>query len=326
MVLLGKRRIAVIGAGFIGKSVIRNLLLKGNDVVVLDRHICPDEFSGRVSWVTGNFHDKNSLDSVLIGATVAYHLVASTVPGDEHMDVAVELNENVVGTLFFINACLAAGIKRIVFASSASVYGMQRHLPIKESATTNPISTHGIHKLTVEKFLLFASHLHGIEIRILRIANPYGPEQSLWGRQGFIAIAIGNICRNLPVALRDNGRAIRDFIFIDDLAEALALGGLLDNLPTVINVGTGIGCSLREVVDAIGQLLGRPVETISSDARPVDIPASVLNIGLASSKMGFSPMIGLSSGLRITLVSHGLEVRKEFFNKSKAASDGENAQ
>ena len=307
MTLISNQRVAVIGAGFLGKSLIRALLSKGSDVIVLDRHICPDEFSQNVTWMRGNFHDRNLLDQALAGCSVAYHLVSSTVPGDQHVDVAMELNENVVGTVHFVNACLAAGVKRIVFASSASVYGMQDRLPVNEGAPTNPISAHGIHKLTVEKFLLLARHVHGIEVRIIRIANPYGPEQNLWGRQGFIAIAIGDICRNKPVALRDVGRSIRDFIFVDDLARALALSGLLDGLPPIINIGTGIGYSLREVLDTIEQLIGRQVPTISTESRVVDIPASVMDIGLARSAMSFVPIVGLRDGLSITLRSHGLQ-------------------
>jgi UDP-glucose 4-epimerase len=300
-----KQRVAVVGAGFIGKSLIRKLLAKGVEVSVLDRNICPDEFSATVKWISGNCHDGDSLDQALQGVSVAYHLISSTVPGDQHVDVAMELNENVVGTFHFLNACLRCGVKRIVFASSASVYGIQSDLPIKESATTNPISAHGIHKLTVEKFLLLGRHLHGIEVQLLRIGNPYGPEQSLMGRQGFIAIAIGDICRGVPVAMRGEGKAIRDFIFIDDLAEAMALAGFLDNLPPVINIGTGIGSSLREVLDMMEQIIGRSVETISSDSRVVDIPASVMDIGLAKSRMNFMPVIGLRSGVSMTLRAHG---------------------
>lgn len=309
MELKNKQHIAVVGAGFIGKSVIRNLLSRGDDVSILDRNTCPDEFSRTTTWTTGNFHDQNSLKQAIQGASVAYHLVASTVPGDQQVDVAMELNENVVGALNFINACLASGVKRIVFASSSSVYGIQDYLPINESAPTNPISNHGIHKLAVEKFLLLASYLHGIDVRILRIANPYGPGQSLCGRQGFIAMAIGGILRNSPVVLRDMGRVIRDFIFIDDLAEALALAGLLDGLPSVINIGTGKGYSLREVLNLIEELIGRQVETSSSESRIVDIPASVLDVRLANEVMNFTPAVELREGISITLRFHGIQVK-----------------
>lgn len=305
-----RQRLAVIGAGFIGKSLIRNLLMKGHEVSVLDRNICPDEFIGKVNWNKGNFHDQSVLITVLQGASIAYHLVSSTVPGDEHVDVAMELQENVVGSLHFIDTCIAAGVKRIVFASSASVYGIQDRVPINENASTNPVSAHGIHKLTLEKFLLLANHLHGIDVRILRIANPYGPGQSTVGRQGFVAIVIGNLLRGTPLTLRDMGRVVRDFIYIEDVAEALALGGLLNDLPSIINVGSGKGYTLREVVDVIEQFIGYPMEIVSAEARKVDIPASILDISLAHSSMDFTPAIGLQEGIARTLQSHGFQINE----------------
>jgi len=305
-----ERRFAVIGAGFIGKSLIRNLLLRGLEVNVLDRNVCPDEFTGKVNWTVGNFHDQSALYTVLEYSSVAYHLVSSTVPGDQHVDVAMELQENVVGSLHFIDACIAADVQRIVFASSSSVYGIQNRVPINECALTNPVSAHGIHKLTLEKFLLLANHLHGIDVRILRIANPYGPGQSTLGRQGFVAIAIGCLLRGTALTLRDMGRMIRDFIYIDDLADALALGGLLNDLPPIINIGAGKGYTLREVVDVIEQLIGHQMEILSADARSVDIPVSVMDIGLAHSIMGFTPAIGLRKGIARTLQSHGFQINE----------------
>ncbi|MEI6756610.1 MAG: NAD-dependent epimerase/dehydratase family protein [Chlorobium sp.] len=303
-----KKRFAIIGAGFIGKSVIRNLLSKDIDVSILDRHVCPDEFVEHVRWISGSFYDQSALSQALQGVSVAYHFVSTTVPGDQHTDVAMELNENVVGALHFVDACLAAGVKRIVFASSASVYGLQDSLPINELAPTNPISAHGIHKLMVEKFLLLAHHLHGIEVRILRIANPYGPGQSLVGRQGFIAMVIGHHLRNIPLMLRDDGRPIRDFIYIDDLAEASVQAGLRDGLPFVINIATGHGYSLRDVISVIEKLTDKHVVIVPTESRIVDIPISVLDVKLAHSAMSFSASTCLYEGLFKTLLYHGFQV------------------
>lgn len=299
---------AIIGAGFIGKSVIRNLISKKINVSVLDRNICPSEFSNKTKWITGNFHDQSVLAEVLTGVSVAYHFVSSTVPGDQKVDVALELNENVVGTLRFIEACLSAGVKRVVFASSASVYGVQENFPINELALTNPISAHGIHKLTIEKFLLLAKHLNGIDVRILRVSNPYGPEQSISGRQGFIGMAIGRILRDLPIDLRDRGLAIRDFIYIDDLAEAFAICGDSDDLSEIINVGSGVGSSLIDVVEILRELTHRSIPTVEVESRAVDIPVSVLDIELIRSTSSYAPSTKLRDGLFKTLQHHGLPV------------------
>ena len=310
-----KKRIAVIGAGFIGKSLIRNFLMKGHHISVLDRNICPDEFVDRVDWSVGNVNDQSALSKVLQGTSVAYHMVSSTVPGDKHIGVAKELQENVVDSLNFIDVCIGAGVKRIVFASSSSVYGIQDHFPINESASTDPVSAHGIHKLTLEKFLLLAKHVHGIDVRILRISNPYGPEQSILGRQGFVAIVAGCLLRNTPLTLRDMGSMVRDFIYIDDLAEGLVLSGLLDGLPQIINIGSGKGHTLREVVEVIEECVGLKVKIISAEARSEDIPVSVMDIELAHSLMDFSPVIDLYKGICRTLVSHGFQLNERGSSK-----------
>lgn len=301
-------KISVIGCGFIGRALVRVLLKKGFSINVLDRNPCPQEFLGKVNWMVGSFNDTNLLKLVLDGAKVAYHLIASTVPGDSHVGIATELTENVIRTLDFIDSCLAAGVSRIVFSSSASVYGIQNDLPIKESNPTNPISSHGIHKLMIEKYLLLASYRNSIDIRILRIANPYGPGQNIFGRQGFIAMTIGNIIRGLPVKLSNNGQVIRDFIFIDDVSEILSLCGLLDNLPSIINVGAQIGVSLKEIVEIFSELLQREILTELIESRNVDIPSSILDINLMKEVTNFAPSISLKDGISKTLIHHGISL------------------
>jgi UDP-glucose 4-epimerase len=306
MVIKIKIKIAVIGAGFIGRPLIKNLISKGFEVKVLDRNPCPLEFEGLVTWISSDIHDLEALKLVLSDVFVAYHLISSTVPGDGHIDVATELNENVIEMLAFIEACLEVGVKRIVFSSSASVYGIQSELPVRESAVTNPISVHGIHKLTVEKFLLLASYTGKIEARIFRIANPYGPGQSIDGRQGFIAMAIGSILRNSPVVLRNSGQAIRDFIYIDDLVEALALGGLKNDLPSVMNISSGTGHSLAAVVEIIARLLGKSIEVTNVRLRLTDIPSSILCNEVMQKNLLFTPTFSIRDGLYKMLQHHNL--------------------
>lgn len=298
----------MLGAGFIGREVIRNLLFKSKTVRVLDRNSCPSEFLGNIKWFKGVFSDKRALRDTLDGVSVVYHLVSSTVPGDQNVDAARELHDNVVSTLQFIDICLEVGVKRIVFASSASVYGVQEFMPIIESASTNPISTHGINKLTIEKFLLLAMHHHDIQVKILRISNPYGPGQSISGRQGFIGMTIGHILRNSPVLLRNQGLTIRDFIYIEDLAQAFVLAGESIDFPSVVNIGSGRGHSLRQVIDLISLLLNKPVAISNSEMRSVDIPSSILNVDLFHAFSAISCGICLRNGLTKTLNFHGLVV------------------
>lgn len=301
MTVSDRKRIAIIGAGFIGKHLIRTLLHAGHMLRVLDRHVCPAEFAGLLSWNQGDFQDPAKLDETLADAEIVYHLVSSTVPGDLHVDVAKELHDNVVGTLGVVKSCVTYGVRRLVFASSASVYGVQEHFPVAEDAPNWPISAHGIHKLAVEKFLWLAHREHQLDVRILRIANPYGPGQCINGRQGFVAIAIGCMVRGEALTVRDGGRMVRDFIYIDDATKALASAGLLEGLPIVLNIGAGEGHSLREVVDLIEQLSGKAILTLDELPRQVDIPVSVLDVSLAKKMLGFSPSTGLRTGITRTL-------------------------
>lgn len=302
--------IAVVGAGFIGRHLVRASLTHGCRVRVLDRNPCPAEFQDSVQWIQGNFHDPGALQQVLAGANVAYHLVSSTVPGDRQVNVAAELHDNVVGSLNFVDACTRLSVERLVFASSASVYGVQDAFPIAEAAPTNPISAHGVHKLTVEKFLLMALREKGLDVRILRLANPYGPGQSLQGRQGIVAIAIGCLLRGEALTLREAGSMVRDFIFVGDLASAMMQVGIMPGLPPVINLGAGAGHSLRQLVDFLEELSGRALEVLDAPARLVDIPISVLDVGLARRVLNFDPATSLRCGLAQTLQHHGLQPGK----------------
>jgi UDP-glucose 4-epimerase len=298
--------VCVIGVGFIGSHLVRASMAAGLRVRVLDRNVCPEEFMGHVEWIQGDYHAPAPLHAALRGADVVYHLVSSTVPGDLHVDVAKELHDNVVGSLTLMDACVAAGVSRLVFASSASVYGVQEHLPVGESAPTNPISAHGVHKLCVEKFLLMAHRERGLDVRILRLANPYGPGQRLDGRQGFVAIAIGCLKQDSRLTLRDEGRMVRDFVYVQDIADGMLASGLGEDVPRIMNLGAGQGHSLRHVLQIIESLTGRVCKVDYAAARTIDIPSSVLDIRCARSAIDFSPSTGLEEGVRRTLRSHGL--------------------
>ncbi len=303
--------VSIIGAGFIGKHLLRVLLAQACQVRILDRNPCPEELKGVVTWIQGDFHDSRNLQHVLEGTSVAYHLVSSTVPGDQHIDVASELHENVVGSLRFVEACAAQKVGRIVFVSSASVYGVQKSFPVSEIAPTWPISAHGIHKLAIEKYLWLAHWERGLDVRLLRLANPYGPGQSLSGRQGFIAIAIGCLLRGEPLTLRGGGRMVRDFVYVEDVADALAAAGIMDNVPLVLNIGSGEGHSLRDILDLIQSLSGRPIKTASAEPRRVDIPISVLDVSEAIKAIAYSPKFHLRAGIANTLRANGVPLAAE---------------
>lgn len=302
-------RFAVCGAGFIGSNLIGRLVAEGGTVSVLDHKPAPRDLDPRVTWVQGDFSSDADLRAALAGVDIAFHLVSTTVPGDDHVGLLQELADNISATMRFLDVCAEQKVQRIVFASSSSVYGLQRSTPIAESAETTPISSHGIHKLTIEKYLLLHHFNTDADIRILRLSNPYGPGQSLVGRQGFIAIAIGKLLAGQPVLLRGGGSPIRDFVYISDVCDAMVAAAMAEQVPPVVNIGTGVGHSLADVLAELQALTGREIATLDGPLRKADIPESVLDIGLARRALGYAPRVGIREGLSRTLAHHGITLQ-----------------
>jgi len=298
---------AVLGAGFIGKSFIRESLARGANLTVLDHKPCPAEFAGKLEWLDGEFSDEETLEQVVQNSDVVYHFISSTVPGDESDDAA-ELVQNVVQTLRLLKLCVKVGVKKIVFASSASVYGRQDKFPILESASTNPISSHGIHKLTIEKYLQLYKYQHGLDCKIMRLSNPYGPEQRVTGRQGFIAIVIGKILAGENIVIRGSGEDVRDFIYIDDVCDALYLMGQCETNKNIFNIGSGQGHSLNQVVGLIEKVLNKPVSVSHTESRFSDIPTSILDVTCAKQNLNYRSETSMEDGLIKTLAFHGLKI------------------
>jgi UDP-glucose 4-epimerase len=300
------RKAAVLGAGFIGLNLVRRLVESGVQVAVLDHNEAPAALAARVRWVRGEFADPNAVGQVIAGADVAFHLVSSTVPGDEHVEVSRELSDNIFATLGFVGLCDRLAVPRVVFASSSSVYGLQARVPIAETAVTDPISSHGIQKLAIEKYLLLHRFHRGLDVRIARLSNPFGPGQRLYGRQGFVALTIGHLLNDEPILMRDGGRPVRDFLYIDDVTEALDRLASQEQAPAVVNIGSGVGHSLQEVVTMIEQAIQRPVRFIPAEPRRADIPLSVLDVTLAAAGIGFRAAIPVREGLLRTLQHYAI--------------------
>ncbi len=298
---------AILGAGFIGQNFIRWFLPCGDQLRVLDHKACPAEFTGKLTWVRGDLSDESAVRRAIKGAVVVYHFISSTVPGDI-ADEGGELIQNVVQTLRLLKLCVEEKVSRIVFISSASVYGVQSVLPIPETALTDPISSHGIHKLTIEKYLQLYKYQYGLDCKIMRLSNPYGPGQALTGRQGFVAIVIGKMLSGDSIMVRGDGTIVRDFIYIDDVVETLSLMGVCQSLESVFNVGSGQGYTLNQVLELMRRLTGRTIKVAYAENRCVDIPSSVLDISRATVSLGKAPAISLEAGLSRILAFHGINV------------------
>ncbi len=291
------------GGGFIGTNLCRSLIGKVDTLRAFGRRKSfPDALKG-VDWIPGDFTDASALAAAVVGCDVVFHLVTSTTPASGNVDKIVDLQSNVVSTLHLLDACREERVRRVVFISSGgTIYGIPERIPTPEDSPLNPISAYGISKLAIEKYLALYEHLHGIEYRVLRVANPYGPFQTAMRNQGVIAAFLGRALGGKPIEMWGDGSITRDYVYIDDVVEALELAAVHNGRSRVFNIGSGEGRSLYEILTAIEQALGRPIDIRRFEGRKVDLPCNILDVGLAASDLGWRPRTNFLNGLEKTIV------------------------
>jgi len=293
-------KISILGAGFIGKNLLNSYIDNNCLISVLDLSPCPDAFRNRVEWIHGSFGNSADVLRAIKGANIVFHLISSTVPSDDVTENEEILN-NVVQTLNLLKICVQENVQRIIFISSASVYGIQHELPIYETASTDPISSHGVHKLTIEKYLLLYKYKYSLNCKIMRLSNPYGFGQDIFGRQGLVSIGIGKILTGDALTIMGDGNAIRDFIYIDDVIRACHLLAETDAEEVVFNIGSGKGIRINDVINEFQYFTKKPLKTHYVEGRKNDISASILDVQKAKKALGFRTNTTFKDGLKLTL-------------------------
>lgn len=293
------------GAGFIGSHLAEALARQGRRVRIFDRpHVDRLTLFPSASGFeifTGDFLNPQALAPALEGAELVFHLVSTTLPKNSNDHPMYDVESNVLGSLRLIELCRSHGVRKLVFVSSGgTVYGVPRTTPIAEDHATDPISSYGIHKLMVEKYLALAHRLHGLDYRVVRPGNLYGPRQRLDTAQGAVAVFLDSALRGEPIQIWGDGSVVRDYVYVADAVDAMLKAAAFEGEPRVFNIGSGKGISLNELVAEIGNLLGRPVKVEHSAARPVDVPVNVLDSSLAARHLGWRASTPLSEGLRRT--------------------------
>lgn len=291
------------GAGFIGSHVAEALARQGERVKIFDRPHVDRLLQLRRGYevFTGDFLDAHSLIPALRGTDVVFHLVSTTLPKSSNDNPVYDVESNVIGSLRLLELCREHGVRKIVYVSSGgTVYGLPRSLPVAEDHPTDPISSYGIHKLAVEKYLSLARRLYGLEYCVLRPANLYGPRQRLDIAQGAVGVFLDRALRDEPIQLWGDGSVVRDYLYVGDAVDAIVRAARFDGEPRIFNIGSGVGVSLNELIEEIGRLLGRPVKVERSEARLVDVPVNVLDCSLALRHLGWRATTPLAEGLRRT--------------------------
>ncbi|MEE7448401.1 NAD-dependent dehydratase [Methylobacterium radiotolerans] len=302
--LAGARCLVLGGGGFLGLNLCNRLAAAGAEVTCFSRsHPQAEVLDRRVARVSGQFSDRLALANAVERQDVVFHLIAGSIPESSNRDPSAELSAAPIATLHLLEICRSARIGKLVFASSGgAIYGIPGAIPISERAPTDPISAYGISKLMIEKSLYLYRHLHGIDYQILRIANPYGRFQLGTKHQGLIGSYIHRVLTDQPLEVWGTGAVVRDFLHIDDVSDAF-LGAVAYRGPhKVLNVGSGRGLSVNQVIAELRAAFGRDhLPCVHRPSRAADVPANVLDTALIRSEFGWQPRVPLQAGLTGTI-------------------------
>jgi UDP-glucose 4-epimerase len=290
------------GGGFIGTNLCRRLASSGAKVRAFGRRRMFPRALATVEWHQGDFSDTAALAAAIEGHDIVFHLVHATTPYPASLDAAADLQQNVASTLALLDISRSLDVKRIVFVSSGGIiYGRAMQFPTPETAPTDPITAYGISKLAIEKYLSLYEYLHGLEFRVLRVANPFGPFQVPTKNQGVIAALISGALEGKSVEIWGDGSVVRDYVFIDDVIDSMEAAAADRSDMRIFNIGTGQGRSLSEVVAAIEHQLNRKLDITWKQRRPMDVPASIVSVGRARDILGWVPKTSFETGLERTV-------------------------
>jgi UDP-glucose 4-epimerase len=282
-----------------GTHLVDGLLGEGHRVRVYDRS--PNGFRPTpkgAEYVRGEMGDPGPIRAALEDVEVVFHFVNTTIPKTSNDDPVYDVSSNLIDTLRFLESCVEAGVRKVVFASSGgTVYGQPRTVAIAEGHPTEPITSYGIVKLAVEKYLALFEHLHGLDYAALRISNPYGPYQDPGGQQGVIPVFMSRLRDGQPVTIWGDGSVVRDYLYVSDLVEALKLAARASTGRKVLNVGSGRGTSLDELIAIIARVTGERPKVRYVAGRSLDVPANVLDVTRVREELGWKPRTGLDEGI-----------------------------
>ncbi|MGH7353147.1 MAG: SDR family oxidoreductase [Candidatus Rokuibacteriota bacterium] len=299
------------GAGFIGSHLVERLLAEGARVRVLDDFSTgsranlgfASRYRGRLEVVRGDVRRLATVERAARGVQVVFHQAAMRSVPRSVKDPLGANDHNVNGTLNVLEAARRRRVRRVVYASSSSVYGDRPELPKREDQAPAPISPYAVSKAAGEQYASVWTRLYGLATVGLRYFNVYGPRQD--PKSQYAAVIPRFILRALrgkPLEVHGDGRQSRDFTYIDNVVDANVLAGRApDAAGEVFNVGCGTRVSLLDIVARLEALLGRPLERRHTPPRAGDVPHTLADVEKAKRLMGYTPLVDFDEGLQRTL-------------------------
>ena len=309
---MADRALVTGGGGFIGHHLVRRLLDDGHEVRVLDNFSTGrrERLEGLdVGLVEGDLRSYERAHTAVRGNDVVFHLGALPSVPRSVQDPLTTSAVNVEGALNVLLAARDEGVRRVVFASSSSVYGANRSLPKTESDQPLPVSPYGVSKVAAEQYCRAFSAVYGLETISLRLFNVFGPGQDPLSQYAAVVprFIAAFASESRPIIYGD-GTQTRDFTYVEDVVEAFMLAAQRE-IPAgdVFNIAGGAETSLLELIDILADLFGSEVEPQFEPARPGEVRRSCSDASKAEEAFGWTPRWALASALRECMASQPLE-------------------
>jgi len=289
------------GAGFIGAHLIRSLQKSGFKVSVLDNLSIGkiENITAGVSFYKGNLLDRDFVCQCVSRESpeVVIHLAAQASVPKSLEDPSADASINISGSVNLFEASRLCGVRKVIYASTAAVYGSPKYLPLDEQHPAQPLSGYGLSKYTVERYLYLYRNLYGLDFTVLRFANVYGPGQSTAGEGGVVAIFLDRTIRGEQPVIHGDGKQTRDFIHVSDIVSA-NICALERGSGAVLNIGTGLPVRINQLFQIIKKETGYAGEPGFALPRPGDIRESWYDIKRAAVELEWSPSIRLEEGIK----------------------------
>ena len=302
------RYVVTGGAGFIGSHIVEELLLRNEKVAIIDNfstgkrdNVKP--FEGTAEIIDTDLANAKNLAQIIKGADYVIHQAAIPSVPKSIIDPVKSHHANVNGTLQLLVACREAGVKRVVYASSSSLYGDSPTLPKHEGMMPNPLSPYGAQKLFAEMYCQVFTKAYGLETVSLRYFNVFGPRQDATSQySGVLALFIPAVLQGRRPTIYGDGEQSRDFTYVKNVVEANLLACKAPGVGgQVFNVACGDRITVNSMLQQINKITGKDISPVYAEARAGDIKHSQADVRLAKERIGYHAKVSFEEGLRNTI-------------------------
>jgi UDP-glucose 4-epimerase len=289
------------GAGFIGSNIVKLLVEQGHSVTVLDNlmsgYRCNLDSFPQVCFIEGDVRDEAAVARAIEGAEVVFHLAASVGNTRSIQHPILDSEINVIGTLRVLEAARQRGVRKLVFSSSAGIFGELKTLPIREDHPVEPDSPYGASKLAAEKLCLAYAKLYPLECVCLRYFNVYGVNQRYDAYGNVIPIFMHRLLHGEPLIIFGDGEQTRDFVNVRDVAMANYRAALTRGLSGAFNVASGSHVTINRLAEMMCTASDISAEIEHGPPRKGDVRHSLADISAAGKAFGYRPGVELEEGL-----------------------------